>query len=96
MEEVLSEEDFLQLRYLSCACVAAKISNDHTYMSIITYRVLKQWGFQNVRIVPALKRVRYVDSMEEAQNFFNPKIIDEETDKVEAMMGFVCIVPVRI
>jgi hypothetical protein len=45
MEDVLSEQDFLQLRYLACACVAAKISNDHTYMSIITYRVLKQWGF---------------------------------------------------
>lgn len=37
IEDLLTEEEYIHLRYLCCACVAAKVSNDYGIMSYITY-----------------------------------------------------------
>ena len=41
LEELLTEEEFLQLRYLSCQLVSEHISNDYGLVAYVVYHVLR-------------------------------------------------------
>jgi hypothetical protein len=97
IEDLLTEDEYIHLRYLCCACVAAKVSNDYGIVSYITYNVLKNWGYGDVKLVPAMKRSRTVGTPEEAQNFFNPKFTDSvQGDRIKAEIATVCIYPCKL
>ncbi len=72
----MTDEEFLQLRYLACHLVSEHISNDYGLVTYITYHVLRSWGYTNVFIAAAFKRQRTVGTVEDANNFFNPKYTD--------------------
>jgi len=99
LEELLTEEEFLQLRYLSCQLVSEHISNDYGLVAYVVYHVLRSWGYTNIFITAAFKRQRTVGTVEDANNFFNPKYTDD-LDKVgkqhSADVALVVVQPCKI
>jgi hypothetical protein len=93
LEDLLTEEEYLQLRYLACHLVAQHKSNDGLLVAYVTWRVLKQWGYKDAIIVPALKRTRKVATVDEANKIVNRVFTDPDPDRVEAAISFVVIHP---
>lgn len=97
LEELLTEEEFLQLRYLACHLVQEHISNDYGIIAYILVRVLRNWGYNQIFIAPAIKRIRTVATTEDANNFFNPKYTDDTGDQpVKAEVALVVVQPCKI
>jgi hypothetical protein len=98
LEELLTEEEFLHLRYLACHLVSEHISNDYGLVAYVTYRVLRQWGYDKVFVTAAAKRLRTVGTVEDANNFFNPKYTDDAAPsaKTTADVALVCVQPCKL
>lgn len=93
LEDLLTEEEYMQLRYLACHLVSIHKSNDGMIVAYVTWRVLRSWGYRDAIIVPALKRIRTVASTEEANKIVNRTFTDPETDKITAMITYVVVYP---
>lgn len=95
LEELLSEDEYLHLRYLACHLVSEHISNEYGVVAYVVYNVLRSWGY-DAHVLPAIKRIRTVATVEDSNNFFNPKFTDADDKHVNADVALVCVTPCKI
>lgn len=69
-EELLDEKHYNKLRYLVSHLVDAGLSQNNIICTYVAYQAMRAWGFNWLRVVPALRIERALESAEKGVTVF--------------------------